>query len=732
MARFAATPRIRLLLLWALSISCVHSEEKEKTSPLHKVVELLTVMIKQVESDAQADATTYMEYKKWFDDQKDNMKQIIEDTTQTIETLKTDLEEQETFREGKKLEFESVSQNLAKAQKELSDAKLIRAKERKDFEAAEESLVRGVDQLERTLEVLGKQAPSNNAGALLQETDAATGLVEVAERLKTSLESGGDIALNAGQREVLHEFVVAAKRQVSARANRRQASIAPDFLQVKAVSDSDEDGPYESQTGSVTSTMQTVLDKTNEELEKARKTETEQKTNYDSFSSALQSQISNLEETRLDLKSQLTQSQQKSSEMQSQLVAATENLKVTGEQLQEVEAEFVVKTRNFKTRAGKRSDELLAVQEAHQILTSEAIQAASSAQTIGDFIQVGQHHEVRSRGAAVLAKVLKASSSDTAASTVSLLEVSSSQRRARRRRQLLTRQGRAHASPFRKVKGMIGQMLEKLEAQAASEQKHKEWCDHEIGKSMASKAEKEADVQKLQSRIDSAEAELGEVTNDVMTLTEETNNLNGAATSATKIRQEEHEVFVSSSAMYKDSIKLIKAAIKVLQKFYLKEDGKSESFVQSGGGKGKGKQDPDEREDEKTYSPSGMGSGVIGILEVAEQDYTDLFQAAELSETEAQNEFKEFMNQNEVRLATFEKDLEYKTRSKVRLEGELLRLEADLKSYTKELEAVESYLAQLEAQCIGKVDSYEERQARREKQLVSLKEALAYLTGEGA
>merc|ERR1719379_2796508 len=109
--------------------------------------------------------------------------------------------------------------------------------------------------------------------------------------------------------------------------------------------------------------MQTVLDKTNEELEKARKTETEQKTNYDSFSSALQSQISNLEETRLDLKSQLTQSQQKSSEMQSQLVSATENLKVTGEQLQEVEAEYTVKTKNFKVRSGKRSDEVMAVQE---------------------------------------------------------------------------------------------------------------------------------------------------------------------------------------------------------------------------------------------------------------------------------------------------------------------------------------------------------------------------------
>jgi hypothetical protein len=705
---------------------------------LSKVVELLTVMINQVESDAKMDGQTYMEYKKWFDNQKDNMKQIIEDTTQTIETLKTDLEEQETFREGQKLEFESVSQKLAKAEKELSDAKLIRAKERKDFEAAEQQLAHGVDQLERTLEVLGKQAPSNNGGAFLQETDAAMGLVEVAERLKTSLESGGDISLNAGQRETLHEFVVAAKRQVSARAPRRQASIAPDFLQVKAVSDSDEDGPYESQTSSVTSTMQTVLDKTNEELEKARKTEVEQKTNFDSFSSALQSQIGNLEETRLDLKSQLTQSQQKSSEMQSQLVAATENLKVTGEQLQEVKAEFGVKTRNFKTRAGKRSDELLAVQEAHQILTSEAIQAASSAQTIiGDFIQVGQQHQVRSRGASVLAKAL-AGSSVTAASSVSLLEVSSSQRLARRRRrsELLARQGRAHASPFRKVKGMIGKMLEKLEAQAASEQKHKEWCDHEIGKSMASKTEKEADVQKLQSRIDSLEAELGEVTNDVNSLTEETGNLNGAATSATKIRQEEHEGYLSSTTMYKDSIKLINAAIKVLEKFYLKEDGKSESLVQSGGGKGKGKQDPDSDEsgkgDEKPYTPSGMGSGVIGILEVAEQDYTDLAQAAELSETEAANEFKEFMNQNEVRLATFEKDLEYKSRSKVRLEGELLRSEADLKSYTKELEAVESYLAQLEAQCIGKVDSYDERQARREKQLVSLKEALAYLTGEGA
>jgi chromosome segregation ATPase len=276
---------------------------------------------------------------------------------------------------------------------------------------------------------------------------------------------------------------------------------------------------------------------------------------------------------------------------------------------------------------------------------------------------------------------------------------------------------------------MVREMLTKLEATQSAETKHQEWCDRDMKKSLRSKAEQEADVEKLTSRIDSMDADMEQVKTDLATLKEDLTNVQKATGDATHLRQKEHEASAAAIAQYRDAQKIIKAAIDVLHKFYGDEEadkvhGKDSASAGEVGYKEKTGSD-------EGYKASGMGTGVIGILEVAMQDYAELEEAAKLSETEAQNDYKEFANENEVRVAVFEKDLEYKSRKKVQLDGDLLRANMDLKSYEKELEAVNQYLAQLESQCVGKVDSYQERKDRREKQLNSLKEALAYLTGEG-
>jgi chromosome segregation ATPase len=717
--------RLLGLPLFALALACASAN---KVSPIQKVVELLEVLEKQIDSDAKADAVMYLEYKEWYDAKVKEMKRVIEDTNQLLETLKSDLEEQEAFRMGKKDDFERASNKLAESEKDLKDATDIRNKERKDFEASERSLVTGVDQLERSLETMGRQAPVG--ASALQQPEPGTSLVEVAEKLKALFEGDKSIQLTVGQRETLHAFVAVAKRD-SARqksSGSAQASLAPDFLQTRQ-GDPDEYGEYESQGGTVSSTLQSVLDKVQEELEKARRTEEAAKAQYDTYAESLNQEIANLESTKVDLKTQISQSQQKSSEMQSQLVSATELLRVTGEQLNEIEAAFVVKTQNYKLRSGKRSDELMAVQEAHQILSSDAMGTMPSGTIGADFVQLGMQRTPKGRAAQLLAQVA-GSVGRTVKAPLTLVQTgmeSERARRARRRAQRVERMRlRQHGGPFGKVKRMVREMLTKLESTQAQETKHKEWCDREMKKSMRSKAEQEADVQKLSSRIDSMDADMEQVKTDVKTLTEDLTSLHTAASKASEIRQKEKEAAIASIAQYKDAQRIIKAAIDVLHKFYDEEDtdkvkGKDAPAGEVGY---KGKTD-------EGYKASGTGSGVIGILEVAMQDYADLQQQAELSETEATNDYKEFANENEVRQAVIEKDLEYKTRKKVQLDGDLLRAGADLKSYEKELEAVNQYLAQLESQCVGKVDSYQERKDRREKQLASLKEALAYLTGEG-
>merc|ERR1719324_509959 len=60
------------------------------------------------------------------------------------------------------------------------------------------------------------------------------------------------------------------------------------------------------------------------------------------------------------------------------------------------------------------------------------------------------------------------------------------------------------ADPFEKVKGLIEEMIAKLVNEANQEATQKAFCDEEMSKSAASKAEKTETLDKLQSRLDTA------------------------------------------------------------------------------------------------------------------------------------------------------------------------------------------------------------------------------------
>merc|ERR1740121_3075591 len=175
----------------------------------------------------------------------------------------------------------------------------------------------------------------------------------------------------------------------------------------------------------------------------------------------------------------------------------------------------------------------------------------------------------------------------------------------------------------------------------------------------------------------------------------------------------------------RDAQRLIKAAIKVLKRVYKDADS------QEGAAPAPTPQLQDSSATEGQISNAGFGPGVIGILEVALQDYTDLENEVSVQESVSDKEYKEMMDQSETRQATFSKDLEYKGRAKVKLEGDHMRASTDLKGYEKELEAVQTYLKELESSCVAKPSTYEERAARRESELKSLKEALDFLNGDG-
>lgn len=692
------------------------NKHRSSTGPsaIGKVLELIADLMVQIDRDANSDGKSYEEYTTWYHNTSMNAKRVVDETSQNIDALKAGLEEQEAFRDGARRDLTEAGNKRAAVEKDLEETDATRKKERKEFEKSEATLVEGVDQLERSLVVLGKQ---------LGSAPSSASLLSVAENLRKTLESSKDFDLSAGQRQTLHAFLRAA----NVRSHKQDEPA--DFLQVEQDRQPEQYGEFESQSGSVVETLQSVLDKTKAALEEARSKETKAMEDHKSLDESLKAEIKNLKKTMAELNTQLSQSQEQSGQMQSQLIAASELLTVSQDQLKEIEAEHKEKARNYHSRTEKRTDELMALTEAKEILGSAAMDAVMDGGESGS--------------SALQRKASRRSDGD-AASADSFLQIQSPERargdRLAKRAAELASQARAidaapalsfvalrhfQADPFEKVRDMIQGMLAKLQDQQNEEAKHKEWCDREMSKSVQSKKEKQDDIRKLTDRIAAMDAELAQIADNVKVVTEDLDEMSTSIKSATKIREDERNSAITALTQSKDAQELIKAAIRVLKRVYKEADKAEEGSAPAPKEEGR---EANPNDGDRTY---GWGTGVVGILEVALQDYADIESEVTLQETTSEKEYKEMMDQSEIRQATFGKDLEYKQRAKVKLEGDRMRSSTDLKGYTKELEAVDTYLKELQSSCVAKPDSYEERAARRESELKSLKEALDFLNGEG-
>merc|ERR1719313_44876 len=133
---------------------------------------------------------------------------------------------------------------------------------------------------------------------------------------------------------------------------------------------------------------------------------------------------------------------------------------------------------------------------------------------------------------------------------------------------------------------------------------------------------------------------------------------------------------------------------------------------------------------QNTAPQSGGASGIIGLLEVAESDFAKNLDEVKSAEETAADEYEKITQENKVMKAAKEQDLKYKTKESKSLSKAAADLSNDRDEVQEELDSILEYYEKLKPQCITKAPSYEERKARREKEIAGLKEALGILEGE--
>jgi hypothetical protein len=269
----------------------------------------------------------------------------------------------------------------------------------------------------------------------------------------------------------------------------------------------------------------------------------------------------------------------------------------------------------------------------------------------------------------------------------------------------------AKSDTFGKIKGLIESMIDRLEKEAAEEADAKMFCDTETEKSKAKQADLTAKLDMHAVRIEKATATIDELKVQIKGIQEAMAAMDTAEAEATALRQKENAEYEKASADYKQSADAVANAIQVLQQYYSQG-----SFAQVS-------QAPD-----FGSAKSDISTQILGMLEVAESDFTRLLAESEADEKSAQTSFDKLTQENAVARAANAEEVKGKENEVKRVEMSLLNYKEDHETTAKELDAVLKYLDELKPQCETKVMTYAERKAAREDEIAGLKEALEILS----
>merc|ERR1719382_159457 len=266
---------------------------------------------------------------------------------------------------------------------------------------------------------------------------------------------------------------------------------------------------------------------------------------------------------------------------------------------------------------------------------------------------------------------------------------------------------RSGEDPFAKVKGLISSMVEKLEAEAASDASQKAYCDKELAESTAKKDEKTAEISKLSTKIDQMTSASATLKEEIAATQKALSELAGAQAEMDSIRSEEKALFTKSKADTELGLEGVKKALAVLREYYAKSD-------------------------KAHTAAAGAGESIIGLLEVVESDFSKGLAETVAEETAAASAYDVESKENEIEKASKEQDVKYKTKEAADLDKAVAGASSDKSGVQAELDAVLEYLESLKKQCIAVPETYAERKARREAEIAGLKEALDVLENETA
>merc|ERR1719487_619124 len=243
---------------------------------------------------------------------------------------------------------------------------------------------------------------------------------------------------------------------------------------------------------------------------------------------------------------------------------------------------------------------------------------------------------------------------------------------------------------------------------------------------------KSADIKNLNQQMAGDEAKRDKLIEEIDLLTTEITELTDSLATITKARTDESAENEATISEANEGLEAIEEAIDVLSKFYkTAEKAAAASFVQKKAvqhkASGVDEDAPDAGFDEKNKGGQSASTGILGMMDVIKSDFERTISETEKQEKQANREFLEFETTSKVSLGT-------KKVGKSAKEAELTETKADLQEAGDALKEKQGALdkslqelIELQPACIDTGMTYQEKVAKREAEIESLKQALTIL-----
>jgi len=683
-------------------------------TPIDKVISLIKGLKDEVEADGKNEANAYDKFACFCKDKTGANSKSVQHETKQIGVLSADIADKTQVETDDSSELADRKKNHESLNKKLDDEITRCAQEKAAYEAEAADLSKAIQGLKDAIKSMSDSKPS-----LLSIKQTLGKTFELAEAMS---------------------MLTTPKHKAVAALIQQSAGVDPS------------DPEYNFHSQDIIDVCKQLLTDYKAEKKTLDTEYDKTKKGCDAMKASLRKKLSANKSAMEALSKNIQKMQKEIAQHRTDLIESDSTLKDAEAYLKDLQARCEDRANDYDQRSAMRGDELSALTGALKVLTG-TVDSATAVNKRALFIQNASaavapksKKVVAAKKVAPATKIVAAAASEETKKVLSFLQslshgrasnflATSQAARQQKAVDVLRTEGQrlgsialtslaehVSADPFKKVKGLIQKLIERLLQESKNEATKKGFCDTELGKARKDRDYRYSEAQDLSAEISGLQAKRDALKQEIKDLKRDIKAETFALKEATEERAEEKKANAKTLKTAKEGLEGMNEALLILRSFYkqaakaafvqaspVDEDTKGAGFAGNYGGK-----------------QDGM-KAVFALLETIQSDFDRTIRKTDASEEAAHRDYVDFSQVAEASLAgkKMKQDLDEKDLKTT--QTNLAQTKSDMETAVDLLDKALMELEELKPTCLDTGMSYSERVKKREEEMEALTTALCIL-----